>query len=62
MTGGGEGGSVGWRGLGEGGLCGFFCQIPLRVERGKVSLPVLKGVQNTIGNLGLFNPSLVSWP
>lgn len=53
---------VGWRDWGRLGCVCFFCQIPLRVKRGKVSLPVLKGVQNRISNLGLFNPSLVSWP
>lgn len=54
----GEGG-LGWAGRLD--YVYFFYQIPLSVERGKVSLSLLKEVQNRVANLALFNPSLVSW-
>lgn len=55
----GEGG-LGWAGRLD-YVFFFFYQIPLSVEKGKVSLSVLKEVQNRVANLALFNPSLVSW-
>lgn len=56
MTGGREGGSVGWRGLGEGGLCGVFLPDPFEGRKRQSVFACSKGSLKQDWQLGLIQP------